>query len=254
MLDEWDHGIPACERAVALDSTNALYHLWLGRIDGEKADRSGFFSAPDWLKKSTPNSNAPSNSIPKTWPPAPISPSSISKPPPSSAAEKIKPLHRPRPLPADQSRVGALGHRPHRRKKQRQATAEREYRIAIDPSHGGARAWLNLAIFFRHAGRLDQMEQALTMASRPLDRPESLMDGAVLLRTGRNSQLAIQLLRKYLASATVEQGPAFKAHYLLGELLERQGDREGAAEQYNAALNLAHEYRKADQALKRLEP
>jgi tetratricopeptide (TPR) repeat protein len=136
------------------------------------------------------------------------------------------------------------------------ATAEREYRTAIDLSHGGALAWLNLALFYRHENRFDDMEQALrVMESRPLDRPESLMDGgAVLLRTGRDSQLAIKLLRKYLASATVEQGPAFKAHYLLGELLERQGDREGAAEQYNAALGLAHEYHKADQALKRLEP
>ena len=57
------------------------------------------------------------------------------------------------------------------------------------------------------------MEQALrVMESRPLDRPESLMDGgAVLLRTGRNSQLGIKLIRKYLGSATVEQSPSLKA-------------------------------------------
>ena len=55
------------------------------------------------------------------------------------------------------------------------------------------------------------MEQALrTMGSRPLDRPDSLMDGgAVLLRTGRDSKLATELVRKYLSAPTVEQGPAF---------------------------------------------
>jgi hypothetical protein len=100
------------------------------------------------------------------------------------------------------------------------------------------------------------MEQALrTMESRPPDQPESLMDGgAILLRTGRDSKLGVELVRKYLSAPTVEQGPAFKAHYLLGELLEKQGDRQGAAEQYRAALNLAHEYKKADEALKRIEP
>ena len=41
----------------------------------------------------------------------------------------------------------------------------------------------------------------------------------------RNTPLAIQLLKRYLASGPVEEAPAFKAHYLLGMLLERQGDK-----------------------------
>src|SRR5260370_19501502 len=51
MLDEWDRGIGACERAVKLDPANASYHLWLGRIYGEKADRTSFFSAAGMAKK-----------------------------------------------------------------------------------------------------------------------------------------------------------------------------------------------------------
>ena len=133
-------------------------------------------------------------------------------------------------------------------------SAEREYRAAIDASHGGARAWLNLAIFFRHTNRLDEMEQALTtLESRPLDRPESLMDGAsMLLRTNRNLPLGERLLRRYLQSP-VETGPAFKAHYLLGQMLEKQGDRAGAAREFRAALSLAHTYGPAREALHRVE-
>ena len=41
----WDAGIPSCEKAVALDPNDGLYHLWLGRIYGEKADRAGFLKA-----------------------------------------------------------------------------------------------------------------------------------------------------------------------------------------------------------------
>src|SRR5208282_416508 len=58
------------------------------------------------------------------------------------------------------------------------AAAEQEYRAAIDASQGGARAWLNLAGFYRHVNRFEDMEQALrTLESRPLDHPAALTDG-----------------------------------------------------------------------------
>src|SRR6266536_204833 len=44
-------GISACERARNLDPTKSLYHLWLGRLYGEKAGRVGFFSAAGMAKK-----------------------------------------------------------------------------------------------------------------------------------------------------------------------------------------------------------
>ena len=49
-LADWDKGIAACEKAVALDPQNARYHMWLGRVYGEKADHSSFLSAAGWLK------------------------------------------------------------------------------------------------------------------------------------------------------------------------------------------------------------
>src|SRR6185437_6888658 len=50
-LGDWDRGIPACERATALDPSNGIYHLWLGRIYGEKADSSNFLTAAGLAKK-----------------------------------------------------------------------------------------------------------------------------------------------------------------------------------------------------------
>ena len=114
--------------------------------------------------------------------------------------------------------------------------------------------WFELANFLFHANRLDEMEQALhTLESSPVDRPDSLMDGAsVLLRTGRDYPLAARLLRRYLSSP-VEEGPAFKAHDLLGKVLEKQGDRRAAAEEFRAALSLSHTYAHAREDLKRVE-
>jgi Tfp pilus assembly protein PilF len=140
-------------------------------------------------------------------------------------------------------------------KKKDPVTAEREYRASIEASHGSANSWLNLALFFRHVGRLDDMEDALNHASSAqMDQPEVLVDAAeTLIRAGRNFPGAIELLRRYLgSSSTVEEAPAFKAHYLLGTLLEKQGDKQAAAGEYRAALSMAKDFSQAQDALNRL--
>ena len=68
-----------------------------------------------------------------------------------------------------------------------------------------------------------------------------------------NYAFGVELVRKYLSGPTVEEGPAFKAHYILGQLLEKQGDRSAAAQEYRAALALARNYTRAQEALKRTE-
>jgi uncharacterized protein HemY len=61
----------------------------------------------------------------------------------------------------------------------------------------------------------------------------------------------VRLLRRYLEHP-VEEAPAFKAHDMLGQLLEKQGDRQAAAEEFRAALALAHGYTRAQEDLKRV--
>ncbi len=53
-------------------------------------------------------------------------------------------------------------------------------------------------------------------------------------------------------NSKVEEAPAFKAHYLLGTALEKQGDKQGAAQEYRAALSLAKNFSRAQEALDRL--
>ncbi len=255
MLEEWDHGISACERAINRAPQNSLYHLWLGRIYGEKADRAGFMSAAGLAKKVRSEFERAVELDPKSWQARTDLAEFYFEAPGIVGGGKDKARAQADVLA---SLIPAMAHYINGRiaeKNKDTATAEREYRAAIEASHGGAHAWLNLALFYRHQNRLDEMEQALrTMESRPLDRPESLMDGgSILLRTGRNYALGIELVRRYLSGPTVEEGPAFKAHYTLGQLLEKQGDRSAAAQEYRAALALAREYTRAQEALKRIE-
>ena len=44
-IGDWNRSVSACEQAVSLDPQNSRYHLWLGRVYGEKADSSSFFTA-----------------------------------------------------------------------------------------------------------------------------------------------------------------------------------------------------------------
>jgi uncharacterized protein HemY len=99
------------------------------------------------------------------------------------------------------------------------------------------------------------MQEALHhVIAAPVDRPEALFDAAeILVHTNRNFPDAAELLRRYLSSKTsVEQAPAFKAHYLLGTVLEKQGDMQAATQEYRAALGLARSFSPAQEALNRI--
>jgi len=254
-MGDWDHGISACEKAVALEPNNSRYHMWLGRIYGEKADGSNFFSAASLAGKVRtefetavrldPNNVDARSDLGEFYLEAP----GIVGGGRDKAEAQVQVLAALDPAKADYLK-GRIAE-----KKKDVVTAEREYRAAIEAGHGSALTWFNLALFFRHQQRWNDMEDAIQRAvSAQLDRPEIIMEsGEVLLRSGRNVQAAVQYLRRYLAlNSKVEEAPAFKAHYLLGTALEKQGDKQGAAQEYRAALSLARNFSRAQEALDRL--
>ena len=254
-MGDWDRGISACERAVALDPNNSRYHMWLGRIYGEKADSVNFMSAASLAGKVRnefetavrldPNNVDARSDLGEFYLEAP----GIVGGGRDKAEAQAQALAALDPAKADYIK-GRLAE-----KKKDFAAAEKEYRAAIEASHGSALTWFNLALFFRHQERWNDMENAIQHAvSAQVDRPEIIMEsGEVLLRSGRNFPAAVQYLRRYLAlNPKAEEAPAFKAHYLLGTALEKQGDKQGAAQENRAALSLARNFSRAQEALDRL--
>ena len=254
-LGQWDRGISACEKAVALAPGNGQYHLWLGRIYGEKADKASFLTAAglagkvrtefETAVKLTPNNVDARSDLAEFYLEAP----GIVGGGRDKAIQQISPLAQ-----LDPARAHWITARIAEKKKDL-ATAEAEYRAAIDASHGSASAWLNLGLFYRHREHYDEMERALThVRPAPLDRSDALVDAAeILIHSQRNLLEAVELLRTYLNSGKkVEQAPAFKVHYLLGTASEKLGDKEAAAAEYRLALALAKEFQPAQQALQRM--
>jgi tetratricopeptide (TPR) repeat protein len=254
-LRQWDRGISACEKAVAIEPGNGEYHLWLGRIYGGKADDSGPFTAArlaghvrtefETAVKLLPNSVDAHSDLAEFYLEAP----GIVGGGRDKAIQQANSLAQ-----LDAARAHWVNARIAEKKKDLR-TAEAEYRAAIDTSNGSASGWLNLGLFYRHRERYNEMEQALIhVRPAPLDRPDALVDAAdILIHSQRNLQEAAELLRAYLNSnKKVEQAPAFKAHYLLGTACEKLGDKRAAMAEYKSALTLAREFQPAQQALQRM--
>ena len=50
-LQKWDDAVRELERAVRINPANGMYHLWLGRAYGRKAEHVSFVSAFGWARK-----------------------------------------------------------------------------------------------------------------------------------------------------------------------------------------------------------
>ena len=251
----WDAGISACEKSIQLDPNNSMFHLWMGRVYGEKADSVSFFSAPGYAKKArvefetavqlNPENVEARSDLSEFYVEAPGMMGGGT----DKAEGQAQALEKLFPAKAHWIRARIA------EKKKDFPTAEKEYNEAIQIQNSSG-AWMDLASYYRHRERWPEMEDAINHAvSGKIDPPESLEDAAEsLLKTNRNLPKAAELLRRYLSSGhLVEEAPAFKAHYLLGTALEKQGDKKGAAQEYSAALALARGYAKAKEALDKVD-
>lgn len=253
-LEDYDNAIANCERAVQLDPKSSSHHLWLGRAYGDKADHSGPFAALGLAKKVGPQFEqavqlSPTDlkaraDLSEFYAAAPGMVGGDEDKARRIAEESVK-LD---PAAAASMRAQiALGNKDY-------ATAEREANLAIQKSNNSPHYVLELARIYGKQKRWKEMEAAISQAmASPGKTPEDqFFAGEMLVGNGRNLSSAVTILRAYLAGPTDESGPAFRAHFLIGKALERMGDKAGAANEYRSALQLASNYRRAQDALRRL--
>lgn len=250
--ENYDPAIANCERAVQLDPKSSTYHMWLGRTYGDKADKAGPFAAFGLAKKAVAQFEQAVKLDPRNVParadlaefygsaPGIVGGSDDKARRIAEETESIDPA-----AAANMRAQLALS-------KKDFGGAEREGQSAIQLSGGTPRYLLELARIHGIEKHWEPMESTIQKAmSLPNKRPQDLFfAGELLVQHGRNLNGAIQYLRSYLAGPTDEQGPAYRAYWLIGKAYEKLGDKANAVKAYQSALGLASNYRRAQQALR----
>jgi tetratricopeptide (TPR) repeat protein len=244
-IERWDEAVASCAKAVALDSDSSDNHLWYGRALGEKADRASFIKAYGLAKRvksefETAVSLDPRNAealsdLGDYYTEAPGIVGG-GKDKAAAVADRLDSVDRARAEEL-RGRIAASN--------KDFAAAEQHFREAIAAAPHPATYWMVLASFYQKQNNLLRMQEAIRAGLEANgSRGEPLVDAAHLLtRSGQDPQAAIHLLREYLASPEKsEDEPAFRVQLLLANLLNKQGDTTGAAQQIEAAASIASVY------------
>ena len=250
--DRGDDAVPACERAVSLEPLNAQYQLWLAHATGSKAQHASPFTALTIARHARDHFEAAARLAPNDWHIL----SDLGEyyvEAPAIAGGDIEKARRllPRLMQSNPSRAHWLAGLIANNGRD-YTTAETEYKNAIATGQNVPEAWVNLAGFYRHRGRLQEAEDCVHKVEQTDTAHDAvLVDAASVLREmKRDNDLAIHLLRTYLASGNrSEIAPAFAVHNAIGTLLQHNGDRAAANREYVAALALARDYAPAARSL-----
>jgi len=255
-IEQWDKSVKNGERAVSLSPDNAIFHLWLGREYGEKAAAANPLSAASLARKTKaefeqavkldPADVQAHADLAEYYTDAPsVMGGGLDKA--RDQANQVAKYdqatsHWILALIAD--------------KDKRYSDAESELREAIKVAKNPAQNWMNLASFYRRRSRFDDMQKAISQAlAQPGKSAEIYYNAASeLFQAGKNLAAAVQYLKQYLASnAMVEDAPAFRAHYLMGQIYEKMGNKSDAVTEYKASVALASGFAPASKALGRLQ-
>jgi tetratricopeptide (TPR) repeat protein len=250
-LEQWDAAQSECQQAVNLDEQNSDYHMWLGRVVGEQADRASFMSAFSLAKRTRAEFEEAVRLNPQNAPaladlgefyyeaPGVVGGGAAKADGVAVQLDRV-----------DQERAHELRGRTAESRKD-YATAERELKLAIAVSKHPAYRWMTLASFYRRQGRWEEMNAALHsgVKAAQADRQAAvaLFNGASMLaKSNRNLALAVEMFQNYLtSSAKNEDAPAFVAYTRLARVEATLGDLDAARRERAAALELAHSYRPA---------
>ena len=255
--EQRDAAIASAERAVALEPQNSVYHEWLGRVYGDKADHAGPFAAMSLAKKAHREFERAVELDERNF----------------SARQAL--------IEFDCSAPGIVGGgedkaRPHiekiasmdaaeghyaegncRRQKKDFAAANVEFDKALK-SHPKS-----VDLIYDIGDYAMKHEQAETLAAvadegetvSPGDPRGKFYRGVGLVLRNEHAEDAEKLLREYLKRAPKRSTfpSAWRTHEWLGRLYENQEKGDAAIQEYETTLQLEPKDKIAREALKRLK-
>jgi tetratricopeptide (TPR) repeat protein len=256
-LQERDAAINSAERAVAIDPKSSVYHEWLGRAYGDKADHSAMFAALGLARKTHREFEVAVELDEKNFSArqALIEFDCAAPAVVGGGEEKAKPeIEKLKAMDASEWHY-SVGNC--RRQKKDFTTADAEFQLALESHPKRADLLFDIGDYAMRHGQADRLIEVGEIGAQtaPAD-PRGMFYRAVgLILKKEKPEEAERLLREYLQKAPKRSSyPRYAtAHEWLGRLYEDKGDKKSAEKEYQAALQLNPKDKNVSESLRRVE-
>jgi tetratricopeptide (TPR) repeat protein len=250
-----DEAVSAFERAVALDPTSSLYHLWLGHAYSRQLRTAGFLRQPFIARRSGEAYNMAVKLDPTSIDAAEGrlefflgAPGIVGGGVGKARAEAVR-------IATLDAYRGAMAEARIAEHEKQWPTAERLYRSLIAEYPDRSVAVDALVTILQNASRFDE---AFTIIDERLarlpDETSSLYNlGRLSAVSGQHLARGEAAMRRFLAMTGADPVRQSNAHYRLGMIKEKMGDAPAAATEYRAALDLYPRHEPAAAALKKIQ-
>ena len=256
-LQERDAAVKSAEKAVSVDPQNSIYHEWLGRAYGEKADHAAMFSAISLAKKTRKEFETAVQLDGKNFAARQALIEFDCSAPGLVGGGEEKALPQIKELAEMDAAEGHYAAGNCRRQKKDFDAADAEFAKALESKPKSVELVYDIGDY---AVRRSQIERLVLVADagermNPKDPRGKFYRGVALVLKNENADEAERLLREYLKGAPTRSGyprPSV-AHVWLGRLFEEQHRKDDAERELEAALKLDPKNKMAQEALKRLK-
>jgi tetratricopeptide (TPR) repeat protein len=256
-LEERDAAIKSAERAVVLDPQNSVYHEWLGRAYGEKADHAGWLSAISLAKKTRKEFETAVELDGKNFSARQVLIEFDCSAPGLVGGGEEKALPQIKQLAELDAAEGHYASGNCRRQKKDFAAADEEFTKAMESHPKSIELIYDIGDYAARRGQPERLF-AVANAGEHLaanDPRGKFYRGAGLVLKNEKPEEAERLLREYLNKAPIRSSyprPAV-THVWLGRLFENQGRAQDAEKEFETALRLDPKNKMAQEALKKLK-
>jgi tetratricopeptide (TPR) repeat protein len=256
-IKQWDAAVKSGEKAVASDPKSSVYHQWLGDAYGQKADHASMLSAYPLARKTQKEFETAVQLDERNFDATQAlieydctAPSIV-----GGGDDKAQAVIQK--LMGMDAAEGHYGAGICKAQKKDYTAADAEFSKALENKPKSVGRIYDIGDYFQQRGQGDKLLAVADVgeALAPNDPRDKFYRAAGWILEGEKLAEAGKLLNEYSSVAPVRSGfpKPWEVHYWMGRLYEAQKNGASAKGEYQTALKLEPKYKKAQDALKRLE-
>jgi tetratricopeptide (TPR) repeat protein len=256
-MQQHDAAIASAEKAVELDPQNSVYHEWLGRAYGGKAEHAGMFSGLSLAKKTRKEFETAVRLDERNFSAAQALVEYDCSAPGIAGGGEDKARPEIAKIAALDVAEGHYAAGNCRRQKKDFAAADAEFTKTLENHPKSANLIYDIGDYAMKHGQPERLVVVADQGEKvaAADPRGKFYRAVALVLTKDSGGSAEALLREYLKVAPERNGypRPWDAHDWLGRWYENQGKTQAAIAEYELALKMEPKDKNANEALKRLK-